>query len=253
MPKSICSRLTFSNVISMLALCVALGGVSYAAVSLPRNSVGTAQLRKHSVKAGKIAPKSVGSSALASGIRKKLNKSGTVGPQGPVGPKGPDGPQGPDGPRGPVGPRGSVGPQGPGAVRLHLSQDGASGVVPQAIGTVAGLTLKAACDTTSGQTSLVFAVHADQAGVIQENFQNDSGSDPHSPGPTQSGNLQIDVPSGDSVLGGPPSVPSGTYFRTIANLVFTSATQTASINIAAVAYGSIAHCTVDGVGVPTSG
>lgn len=54
-------------VISLIALFVALGGTSYAAIHLPRNSVGTKQLkknavttrkiRKHAVTAAKINPK----------------------------------------------------------------------------------------------------------------------------------------------------------------------------------------------------
>lgn len=42
------------NVIAYLALFVALGGTSYAALSLPANSVGTRQLQNHSVTPIKI-------------------------------------------------------------------------------------------------------------------------------------------------------------------------------------------------------
>jgi hypothetical protein len=38
-----------SNVVAYLALFVALGGTSYAAVKLPRGSVGNSQLKNHSV------------------------------------------------------------------------------------------------------------------------------------------------------------------------------------------------------------
>jgi hypothetical protein len=38
-----------ANVISIIALFVALGGSSYAAIAIPRGSVGTAQLKNHSV------------------------------------------------------------------------------------------------------------------------------------------------------------------------------------------------------------
>ena len=71
MLKSLLSRLTFSNVLSMIALCVALGGVSYAAVSLPKNSVGPQQLRRHAVKPSKLAANSVaafGDGALVSTV-----------------------------------------------------------------------------------------------------------------------------------------------------------------------------------------
>jgi hypothetical protein len=49
-----------SMVVACLALAVALGGTSYAAVTLPRNSVGPNQLRKEAVTATKLATKSVG-------------------------------------------------------------------------------------------------------------------------------------------------------------------------------------------------
>ena len=52
-------RLTFANTISVVALFVALGGASYAAVSLPRNSVGSKQLRADAVTLSKLAPGSV--------------------------------------------------------------------------------------------------------------------------------------------------------------------------------------------------
>ena len=42
-------RLSYANVTASLALFVALGGTSYAAVTLPRNSVGQKQLRDHAV------------------------------------------------------------------------------------------------------------------------------------------------------------------------------------------------------------
>ena len=41
-------------VISLVALFVALGGTTYAATSLPKNSVGTKQLRKNAVTASKL-------------------------------------------------------------------------------------------------------------------------------------------------------------------------------------------------------
>ena len=53
--KSFRRKLTFSNVVACLALFVALGGAGYAATTLPRNSVGAAQLKKHSVTQSKLA------------------------------------------------------------------------------------------------------------------------------------------------------------------------------------------------------
>jgi hypothetical protein len=52
-------RLTYANVLAMVALFVALSGASYAAASLPRNSVGTKQLRKNAVTSSKIKKRAV--------------------------------------------------------------------------------------------------------------------------------------------------------------------------------------------------
>jgi hypothetical protein len=52
-------RLTYANVISTLALFVALGGGAYAAVQLPPRSVGTKQLKNKAVKPVKIARRAV--------------------------------------------------------------------------------------------------------------------------------------------------------------------------------------------------
>ena len=61
------------NVVAYLALFVALGGTSYAAISIPRNSVGTRQLRNGAVTAAKLA-KGVGGVAT---IRAWARISGT--------------------------------------------------------------------------------------------------------------------------------------------------------------------------------
>jgi hypothetical protein len=47
------------NVIAYLALFCALGGTSYAAISIPRDSIGTPQLRNGAVTAKKIASGSI--------------------------------------------------------------------------------------------------------------------------------------------------------------------------------------------------
>ena len=74
-------RLTYANVASSLALFVALGGTSYAVTKLPKNSVGTPQLKSGAVTLDK----------LATGVA-------ISGPRGPRGSEGPQGQQGPTGP-----------------------------------------------------------------------------------------------------------------------------------------------------------
>jgi hypothetical protein len=43
-----------ATLIAVVALIIALGGTSYAAISLPKNSVGTKQIRKGAVTKSKI-------------------------------------------------------------------------------------------------------------------------------------------------------------------------------------------------------
>lgn len=47
-------KLTYANVVATLALFIALGGASYAALKLPKNSVGAKQLKKNAVATAKI-------------------------------------------------------------------------------------------------------------------------------------------------------------------------------------------------------
>jgi hypothetical protein len=57
-------RLSFANVTSAIALFVALGGTSYAAIALPHNSVGSSQIRANAVKKSEIATRAVGRSEI---------------------------------------------------------------------------------------------------------------------------------------------------------------------------------------------
>lgn len=65
-------RLTYANVVATLALFLALGGVSYAALKLPKNSVGTRQLKKGAVTGAKVKAGSLSASALAPGTLPSL-------------------------------------------------------------------------------------------------------------------------------------------------------------------------------------
>ena len=47
-------RVTYANVVSSLCLFVLLGGAAYAASTLPKNSVGTKQLKKNAVTSAKV-------------------------------------------------------------------------------------------------------------------------------------------------------------------------------------------------------
>jgi hypothetical protein len=65
--KQFVGRLTFSNVIACIALFVALGGASYAALKLPKNSVGAKQLKKGAVTGAKIKNGTISGRKLARG------------------------------------------------------------------------------------------------------------------------------------------------------------------------------------------
>ncbi|HST39508.1 MAG TPA: hypothetical protein VLK58_08365, partial [Conexibacter sp.] len=62
-------RLSYANVVATIALFVALGGVSYAAVQLPRASVGSAQLQRDAVTAEKVRDGSLSARDFSSSER----------------------------------------------------------------------------------------------------------------------------------------------------------------------------------------
>jgi hypothetical protein len=74
----------FANITALLALVVATAGTSYAAVTLPKNSVGSKQLQKNSVVSKKVKDGSLQATDFAAGQLPK-------GEQGPAGAKGADG------------------------------------------------------------------------------------------------------------------------------------------------------------------
>lgn len=98
-------RPTYANVVSTLALFLALGGTSYA---VARNSVGTRELKPDAVTSAKVKDHSLGS--------RDLESSALL--------AGPRGARGSEGPPGPKGDKGAVGPTGPSQV-IHAFRDGA--------------------------------------------------------------------------------------------------------------------------------
>lgn len=71
-------RLTYANVVATIALFAALGGVSYAATALPKNSVGTSQVQAEAIRTGKIADGAVTASKLGQGVRERIAASGVT-------------------------------------------------------------------------------------------------------------------------------------------------------------------------------
>jgi hypothetical protein len=92
--RRITNRLTYANVAATLALFVALGGSSYAAATLPRNSVGSRQLKTNSVGAAELKRKAVRSTEISDrSIRlRDISKSARRALHGQTGAAGPPGP-----------------------------------------------------------------------------------------------------------------------------------------------------------------
>jgi hypothetical protein len=84
------THLSYANVAATLALAVALGGTSYAAFSLPRNSVGHRQLQAGAVRSREVKNESLALKDLSIAARRALR--GTQGVPGPAGPTGQAGP-----------------------------------------------------------------------------------------------------------------------------------------------------------------
>jgi hypothetical protein len=87
-------RPTPAMVVALIALVIALGGTSYAAIKLPSNSVGTRQLKANAVTSSKIKDRSLKSTDLAAGVL-------SHGPKGDQGSPGAQGDPGAPGVRGP--------------------------------------------------------------------------------------------------------------------------------------------------------
>jgi hypothetical protein len=88
--KRLSAKLTYANVISTFCLILLLGGgTAYAATEmLPKNSVGTKQIKKEAVTPAKLS---------------KTSKAALTGPSGAIGPQGPKGDKGDKGEKGDTG------------------------------------------------------------------------------------------------------------------------------------------------------
>ncbi|MEI7931174.1 MAG: hypothetical protein WCH97_06620 [Actinomycetes bacterium] len=94
-------RLTYANAMSTVAVFIALGGVGWAATTLPANSVGTRQIVDKSVGTNDLADSSVVSSKIAPSVLTLLK--GQKGDRGIQGLKGEQGIQGVQGLKGEFG------------------------------------------------------------------------------------------------------------------------------------------------------
>lgn len=117
-------KLTFANVVACIALFVSLGGVGYAAISLPKNSVGPKQLKRGAVTPAKLS------------VAAKRMLIGTPDATGIPGPRGADGAQG---------------PQGPGAISFEETVSSVSGPIR----TFNGVSIYGRCNATESTIGLL--------------------------------------------------------------------------------------------------
>ena len=106
--RRIRSRLSYANVMATVAVFIALGGSSYAAIKITGRNVPDGTLTGKDLKNTSVK------SADVSGLTSRDFRAGQLpaGPQGPKGDAGAAGPAGPSGPQGPAGERGLPGERG---------------------------------------------------------------------------------------------------------------------------------------------
>ena len=106
------NSMSYANVMATIAVFLALGGGAYAALRLPKNSVGTRQIKDGAVNSAKVK----NGSLLMTDFKLGQLPAGAQGPQGPTGETGPQGPKGDTGANGDPGATGDPGAKGdPGA------------------------------------------------------------------------------------------------------------------------------------------
>jgi hypothetical protein len=137
------ARLTYANVVATIALFIALGGSSYAALKLPKNSVGSEQLKADSITSAKVKGGSLSTTDLKASARSLL--------RGPRGRQGVPGPQGKTGATGKTGPRGSTGARGAaGSARAYATVVADTGQAPIFTANVPNLAFGSVARTSTG-------------------------------------------------------------------------------------------------------
>jgi len=99
--------LTYANVMSSIAVFMVLGGSAYAAATLPKNSVGSKQIKSNAVSSSKVK----NGSLLATDFKVGQLPAGVPGAIGATGPAGPAGAKGETGAKGDTGAPGLSGYQ----------------------------------------------------------------------------------------------------------------------------------------------
>lgn len=245
---SIRRHLTYANAMATVAMFIALGGGAYAATTLPRNSVDTAQLRRDAVIRSKLADRSVGTAQLvrnsvranrlSKGVREQIDRASKPGAQGPTGP---------------AGPRGA---DGPGARRLHYDAPATATPEARTVFDIPGLRMRAACVQQGADVQVGFRLTPSEDGLLHSNFTLDSGADPASPPPpgdpaVATGNAQTSlVANADNDVGGPGTQRG--YVRAIANAIVAGENRTFTLNLVELANADTGRCRITGTVLPST-
>jgi hypothetical protein len=137
------AHLTYANVVATIAVFIALGGSSYAALKLPKNSVGSEQLKRNSITSAKVKGGSLNTTDLNASARSFL--------RGPRGARGVQGPQGTAGKTGKTGAKGSTGPRGAaGSARAYATVVADNGQLPIFTANVPNLAFGSVARTSTG-------------------------------------------------------------------------------------------------------
>ncbi|CAA9526534.1 MAG: Phage tail fiber protein [uncultured Solirubrobacteraceae bacterium] len=105
-------QLSYSNVVASLALFIALGGTSYAALTITGKNVKNESLTSADIKNRSLLSKDFKPGQLVAGAPGAVGPQGSPGATGPKGDKGDAGPQGPKGETGATGATGDTGATG---------------------------------------------------------------------------------------------------------------------------------------------
>jgi hypothetical protein len=137
------------HAVAYLAIFVAMGGTSYAAISIPNNSVGNKQLKKNAVDAKKVKD---GTLTL---VEFKAGQA-PAGQKGAKGDQGDEGAVGPPGNQGPPGPDGDKGDPAPGGASIATLNSGSDAAQVKPIGPPDTIVRSAQFTTTAAATTVIF-------------------------------------------------------------------------------------------------
>jgi hypothetical protein len=225
------------NLVAYLALFAALGGTSYAAIKLPRNSVGKAQIRRNAITSPKVRDRSL----LARDFKKGQLPQGKTGPAGPQGAVGPQGPAGQDGA---AGADGSQGAAGPGAIKLLRTVGNADGTTVT-LATVNGFKITDTCSVNqqAGATNTVAFSSSDP--LTSVTYRVSSSTD---------GAVAVTaVGSGSAAFNIAPTAPAGNHSQQVwLDIALLNGTKVATVSLFAHAIGNPGEiCSVVGSATPT--